>query len=260
MVKACCAATYGSDLVALLLGDSYHPGGARLTRRLAARLALTPGTHVVDVASGRGSTAALLAAEYGVKVTGIDLSAENVAAATEAASTGAGPAPGLRPRFRVGDAERLPLPDGCADVVVCECAFCTFPDKPAAAAEFARVLRTGGRLGLTDVTADPGRLPPTLTGLAARIACVADARPLAEYVDLLSDAGLRVVTNERHDDALIEMINRIEARLTVARMALGRSANLGVDLTAAPDTLAVARVAVRSGALGYGLLIAERSR
>ena len=63
-LKACCAAAYGSDVVTLLLGDSYHPGGLGLTRRLAAALGLSPGARVLDVASGRGATAILLAREH----------------------------------------------------------------------------------------------------------------------------------------------------------------------------------------------------
>ena len=38
------------------------------------------------------------------------------------------------------------------DAIICECAFCTSPDKPAAAAEFARVIRRGGRVGLSNLT------------------------------------------------------------------------------------------------------------
>jgi hypothetical protein len=74
-VKACCAATYSSDVVALLLGYSYHPGGLALTRRLAARLGLAAGQRVLDVAAGRGGSGLLLAAEFGVTVDGVDLSA-----------------------------------------------------------------------------------------------------------------------------------------------------------------------------------------
>ena len=59
--KACCAAAYGSDVATLLLGDSYHPGGLTLTRRLAAQLGLRRDAHVLDVASGRGATAMALA-------------------------------------------------------------------------------------------------------------------------------------------------------------------------------------------------------
>jgi ubiquinone/menaquinone biosynthesis C-methylase UbiE len=59
-----------------------------------------------------------------------------------------------RVRFHVGDAERIPLPDASVDAVVCECAFCTFPDKKTAA-EMARVLKPGGRVGITEVRSIP---------------------------------------------------------------------------------------------------------
>jgi arsenite methyltransferase len=55
-LKACCVAAYSSDAVALLLGDSYHPGGTALTRRLADALGLIPGSRVLDIVSGRGTT------------------------------------------------------------------------------------------------------------------------------------------------------------------------------------------------------------
>ncbi|MFI2369269.1 class I SAM-dependent methyltransferase [Streptomyces sp. NPDC018833] len=189
-VKACCAAAYSSDIVALLLGGSYHPGGTALTRHLADGLTLTPGARVLDVASGRGTTALLIADLYGADVDGVDYAAGNTALAR-----GAAQAAGLadRTRFTIGDAEQLPHPGGVFDAVVCECALCTFPDKARAADEFARVLKPGGRLGITDVTVDPGRLPLELTGLGARIACIADARPLDEYAEILAAAGLRTL-------------------------------------------------------------------
>jgi arsenite methyltransferase len=254
--KACCAAAYGSDVVALLLGESYHPGGLPLTRRLAHRLGPHPGNRVLDVASGRGATALVVAGEFGVDVTGVDLSEANVALAGAAAQ-----AAGLaeRARFQTGDAERLPVPDGAFDAVLCECAFCTFPDKPTAAAELARVLRPGGQLGITDVTVDPVRLPAELTGLGAWIACVADARPLDEYAATLTAAGLRVTHTERHDAAITAMVDQIEARLTLVRMTTqARAEALGVDFARAPAVLAAARAAIADGIIGYALLIAEK--
>ena len=254
--KACCAAAYGSDVVALLLGDSYHPGGLALTRRMADRLDLRPGHRVLDVASGRGGTALLLAREYGVEVTGIDLSDANVAL-----SSGAAQAAGLadRVRFHVGDAERLAVPDAAFDAVVCECAFCTFHDKPTAAAELARVLRPGGRLGITDVTVDPARLPAELSGLAVWIACIADARPVPEYARILTAAGLAVTHTERHDPAIAAMVDQIEARLTLVRMtARDRAEALGVDFARAPTVLAAARAAITDQIIGYALLTAEK--
>ncbi len=254
--KACCAAAYGSDVVALLLGESYHPGGLTLTRRLAGLLSLAAGARVLDVAAGRGTTALLLADEHGATVDGVDLSPANVTLARgAAAATGVAG----RTRFTVGDAERLPYPDGLFDAVVCECALCTFPDKPTAAAELARVLRPGGRAGITDVTVQPGRLPPELTGLAAWVACVADARPLDGYTAILTAAGLRVVHTERHDAAMGRMIDQIEARLTLVRMtAKAKAEAIGVDFDRAAPVLTAARAAVADGALGYALLVAEK--
>ncbi|OKK04780.1 methyltransferase type 11 [Streptomyces sp. CB03234] len=255
-LKACCAAAYSSDVVALLLGDSYHPGGTALTRRLADGLGLTPGARVLDVASGRGTTALLLADAYRCDVDGLDYAPANTALAQ-----GAARATGLadRARFATGDAEHLPYPDGVFDAVVCECALCTFPDKARAASEFARVLKPGGRLGITDVTADADRLPPELTGLGARIACVADARPLQQYAGILTAAGLHTRRTERHDNAMLRMIDQIEARLNLLRMTApaGLTAT-GIDLAAAPAVLRAARTAVMDGVLGYGLLVAVR--
>jgi len=254
--KACCAAAYGSDVVALLLGDAYHPGGLALTRRLAAHLDLTPDARVLDVAAGRGTTALLLAREQGVRADGLDLSAANVALARGAADAAALDG---RVSFTVGDAEHLPHPGDTFDAVVCECAFCTFPDKPTAAAELARVLRPGGRLGITDVTAEPVRLPAELTSLAAWVACVADARPLEDYAQLLTAAGLRVVHTERHDAAIVRMIDQIEARLGLVRMtARARAEALGLDLDRAGPVLDAARAAVAAGVLGYAMLVAEK--
>ncbi|MER7815815.1 methyltransferase domain-containing protein [Streptomyces sp. NPDC096153] len=256
-LKACCAAAYSSDIVALLLGESYHPGGTDLTRRLADGLGLTAGARVLDVASGRGTTALLLADVYGTEVDGVDYAPANTALAQ-----GAAQAAGLadRVRFTTGDAEHLPYPEGVFDAVVCECALCTFPDKTRAAAEFARVLRPGGHLGITDVTIDPTRLPAELTGLGARIVCIADARPLDDYTEVLAGAGLRTLRTERHNQAMLRMIDQIEARLNLLRMtAAARLTAAGVDLDAAPAVLEAARAAVTEGVLGYALLIAERT-
>lgn len=254
-LKACCATAYSSDVVALLLGDSYHPGGTRLTRHLADGLNLTRDDRVLDVASGRGTTALLLADAYDVRVGGVDFALVNTALAQSAAQAAQ---LAQRATFTTGDAEHLPCPDSAFDAVVCECALCTFPDKAQAAAEFARVLKPGGRVGITDVTASPG-LPPELTGLTARIACIADARPLEEYAGTLAAAGLRTIRTERHDHAMLRMIDQIEARLNLLRMTAPQQlTDAGVRPDAAPAAFAAARTAVADGVLGYGLLIAEK--
>ena len=253
-VKACCARSYQSDVVALILGESYHPGGLELTRRLARSLDLRAGQKVLDVASGPGATAFLLAAEFAVDVEGVDLGEQSVAKANaKAAEQGADD----RVHFTVGDAEQLPLPDASVDAVVCECAFCTFPDKPTAARELARVLRPGGRLGITDVALDPTRLDDELRSMAGWVACLADARPPAEYVRLLEAQGLRVTRTEDQEEAVAAMIDQIDARLVAFRMAKVAALE-AIDFDQARRRVASAARAVEAGIAGYKLLVAEK--
>lgn len=247
--KTCCAAAYASEAARWLLGDSFHPGGAGLTSRLASALAAGPGDLVVDVGSGRGTSAIQVARETGCHVLGVELAAELVEQAQQAARE-AGLAATVR--FRQGDAEALPLGDHVADGVLCECSFCLFPDKETAAAELARVLRAGGRLALADIVADSQQLPAELTSLAGWVSCLGGAGPLEETATLFEEAGLRIEALERHDEALAALLDRVEARLRLARRLDGDLAARGLELAAA------ARDALEGGALGYGVVVANR--
>jgi hypothetical protein len=121
------------------------------------------------------------------------------------------------------------------------------------------VLRPGGRLGITDVTVDPTRLPPELSSLSAWIACVAAARPLRDYADLLTAAGLNVTHTERHDAAITNMLDQIEGRLTLVRMTARDPAEaLGVDFDRAPALIDAARTAISDGVIGYALITAQK--
>jgi ubiquinone/menaquinone biosynthesis C-methylase UbiE len=255
-VKTCCAALYESDWARLLLGETFHPGGLALTERLGTLLGLGPGDRVLDVACGPGTSALHLAAAFGCQVVGTDLSAANLARArAEAARQGlAG-----RASFQPGDAERLPFADASFDVIVCECAFCTFPDKARAAGEFARVLRSDGRVGLSDLTRS-GPLPPALDGPLAWLACIADARPVDEYVACLTAAGLIIDHMERHDDALTDLVDCIRSKLFGAELLLklGKLDLPGVDLDRAKALARSAAEAVRAGTLGYAIVVGRR--
>ena len=257
-VKSCCAAAYSSPAAAFLLDDSLHPGGAALTRRLADAVELRTGQRVLDVASGRGTTALLLAKEYAVAVDGVDLSDASVREATAAAQH-AGRAASVA--FHLADAEQLPFDDGTVDALVCECSWCLFPDKAQAAAEFARVLRAGGRVGIADVTVGPAGVPDGLAELPAWIACLAGARTTEEYVGLLTAAGLTATRVEDHRDALAELIGRIQARLKLAR-ALSKSGAQQETHAMERGLVLAARAAeaVSRGALGYCLIVARRDR
>ena len=116
------------------------------------------------------------------------------------------------------------------------------------------MLRPGGQLGLTDVTV-AGPLPGELSGLAAWVACIADARSLDEYAALLGSAGLRVTHRERHDTAIGRMLDQIQARLSLLRISK-TAAHLDPDVV--NHYLDLARQAVSDGIIGYGLLVAEK--
>lgn len=255
-LKSCCAAAYQSDFARLLLGDSFHPGGLSLTERIGQLLALSADDHVLDVASGRGESAIFLAQKFGCRVTGVDLGNANVADATSRAQAAN---VANRVRFELGDAEQLKFADAAFDAILCECAFCTFPDKRAAAYEFARVLRPGGKLGLSDLTRS-GALPANLDGLLAWIACIADARPAHEYVEFLELAGFGSISVEQHDAALSGMLRDIQARLLAAELMVKvQKLNLaGVDFDQAKTMAASAAGAIRSGLLGYSVITAKK--
>ncbi len=255
-VKQCCATFYGSDFARLLLGDSFHPGGTRLTERLGALLGLTARSSVLDVASGPGTSAFHLAEIFGCSVTGVDLSEQNVRlAATEAQQRGLAE----RVRFQLADAERLPFNDETFDAIVCECAFCTFPGKPLAAQEFYRVLKPDGQLGLSDLIRS-GKTIPGLEGLLAWIACIGDALPAETYFAILQQAGFNVERLEDHSDALLEMVRQIQGRLLGAEIMAGlKKIDLpGVDFAAAKQFAGAALQAIRDGALGYAVLSARK--
>lgn len=257
VVKACCAAAYQSDWARLLLGDSFHPGGLTLTRRIGEALGLGTGVRVLDVACGQGTSAIALARTFGCKVLGVDYGAENVRVATAAAEA-AGVA--HLARFAVGDAERLPVEDGSYDAVVCECAFCTFPDKATAAAEFARVLRPGGKAGLSDLTRQVDDIPEDLQGLLAWIACIADAQSVEAYVRSLTAAGLCVTLVEPHDEALADMVHAIRTKLLGAELLvkLKRVELPGADFEQARTLARAASEAVRAHQFGYAVIIAAK--
>src|SRR5260370_40319848 len=85
-LKQCWAKLYESDLARVLLGDTFHPGGLKLTERVGSLLYLTPESRALDVASGKGTTALFLAERFGCQVVGIDYGGQNIAPAREIAS------------------------------------------------------------------------------------------------------------------------------------------------------------------------------
>ncbi len=238
------------------LGESFHPGGLALTKRLGILLDLGPGKRLLDVAAGCGASAISLAQQCGCEVIGVEYSNDLVREATRAAAAAS---VADRVRFEQGDAERLAFADDQFDAVMCECAFCTFPNKKAAGGECARVLRPGGSMGLADLTRS-GEVPPELQGLLAWIACIADALSISEYAHSLSDAGLMVDRIEPHDEALTEMVHDMRTKLLAAELLVKlKQVNLPfLDFEQARALARAADKAVKDGRFGYALMTATK--
>ena len=255
-IKACCAAVYASDWARLLLGESFHPGGLALTERLGTLLNLGPGKRVLDLAAGQGSSAIFLAQRFGCEVIGVEYGGDLVCAAARAAEEAL---VADRVRFEQGDAEHLAFADGQFDAVICECAFCIFPHKRAAAGEFARVLQPGGSIGLTDLTRS-GEVPLELQGLLAWIACIADALGVDEYVHYLEDADLTVECIEFHDHALSTQVQDVRTKLLGAEL-LVKLKHIDVPSVGFEQAKSIAHAAaeaMKAGRFGYTLIIATK--
>lgn len=254
-LKSCCAIAYGNPLVELVLGESWHPGGPALSKRMGQSLALTPRDTVMDVASGLGATARLLAQTFGCRVVGVDYGEAQIARAQTLTEN-----QGLSDliTFRRGDAESLPLEDQSVDVVVCECSLCTFPSAEDAVRDWLRVLRPGGRVGLSDVTRR-GALPQELDNLAGWVGCLSGARSIDGYRDLLEGHGFRIRTCEDRSGDLKALVNRVGSAL-VAWLSF-RAADAAVATWTADSARNLMESIVRmidQGDLGYCQITAVR--
>ena len=254
-VKMCCTTFYQSDLARTLFGDIFHPGGLPLTRHIGDLIGLCPADHALDVACGRGPSAIHLAESFGCRVTGLDFGQENIAAAeANAARSGAT----NLTAFRQGDAGRLPFDDGVFDAVVSECSFCTFADKLTAAYEMARVLRTGGRLGLADMTIS-SPLPDDIQSLLAWVACIAGADTPDSYIASLAAAGFADFQVEDRRDELLEMVDDTRRKLMGVELAVGmRKLDLGdTDLNEGKRLARRVLQLIKSGDVGYVVITAK---
>jgi len=244
---SCCALFYERPDVRYLLGESFHPGGSKLTLELAGQLELTEGARILDVASGRGASLKAIMKQYSVSAVGMDF-----AAAPESDN----------PKLELirGDAHDIPFDSERFDAAICECALSTFADQPRALAEAFRVLRPGGRLAVSDMLAN-GPIPEELAGWVHVGTCLSHARSLSDYAALLEAAGFEILCTEESSWALREMLGGIKRKLVAA--ALGKATGaigdgIELDIKKGRNAIRQAEAAMRDGVVGYGYLIARK--
>ncbi len=153
---------------------------------------LHPGETVLDLGSGGGLDVLLSARRVGPagKVYGLDMTSEMLdLARVHARQAGAQNAVFLR-----GQIEAIPLPGGCVDVIISNCVINLSTDRPAVFAECFRVLRPGGRLGISDILADDDLPPAQRIARGGQVGCIAGAPTFAEYGDDLTAAGFTAIS------------------------------------------------------------------
>ena len=177
----CCAAGYSSEELSWIPAESLLGLGSGNPVRHAN---LRPGEVVVDLGSGAGVDVFLAARIIRARghAIGIDMTPGMVQRARQAAA-GSGL---TNVEFREGLIERLPLPDGIADVVLSNCVINLSPDNPAVFREAFRILRSGGRLVVSDVVQER-----PLGEIDDDCGCVATALIRGEYLETIRGAGFR---------------------------------------------------------------------
>jgi arsenite methyltransferase len=96
--------------------------------------------------------------------------------------------------FLRGYIEDVPLPAGTIDVIISNCVINLSTDKPRVFAEMARVLREGGRIGISDVVADDHLSPKDRAERGSYVGCIAGALTFAEYDEGLRSVGFDEIT------------------------------------------------------------------
>jgi arsenite methyltransferase len=152
---------------------------------------LRAGETVLDLGSGGGIDVLLSARRVGPagKAYGLDMTEEMLALARRnAAEAGAG-----NVEFLKGHIEQVPLPAETVDVVISNCVINLSIDKPAVFAETFRVLKPGGRLGVSDIVAEDRLTPAERAERGSYVGCIAGALSRTEYQQGLAAAGFTEV-------------------------------------------------------------------
>lgn len=203
--------------------DQFHTRGLAATREVINYAAVKPGWRVLDVGSGLGGPARVLASEKNCHVTGVDITKEFCEAATQLSKLMA-----LEQvtEFRHGDATALPFADGQFDLVLTMQIQMNIADKRRFYGEIFRVLKPGGRFVFQDIMSGPGgeiHLPvPWATRREASFLISVDA-----LRETLTQAGFHIETLEDISEEALAWRKSQPAAAGLAQSALGMHVVMG---------------------------------
>ncbi len=166
-----------------------------------ALAALSPGEVVLDLGSGAGIDCFLAARRVGDsgRVIGVDMTPEMLERARANAAHGGY----TNVEFRLGEIEHLPLADETVDVVISNCVVNLAPDKDQVLTEALRVLRSGGRISISDLVLEREPSAAVRGNIALLTGCIAGAMVKGDFLSALERAGfvdVRVDKESRYLD------------------------------------------------------------
>ena len=188
--------------------QAYDRAMAPLERRWIGRyrreLMTRAAGHTVEVGIGTGANLAHYPA--GVRVVGVDSSPAMLAVARQRAA-----ALGRDLHAVVGGADNLDLPDESADTVVATLLLCSVPDVATSLAEFARVVRPGGRLLLLDHVESSIAPLRGVQALADRAGAATGERWRRRPMTALADVGFTVEWSRASRGRLLEAVSALRS-------------------------------------------------
>jgi len=197
--SSCCGGTNQAKSISKKVGYSDSemnavPEGANLgfgCGNPVALASLKEGDVVLDLGSGAGFDAFLAVQRVGKtgRVIGVDMTPEMVAKAKENAKKGKY----SNVEFRLGEIEKLPVEDSSIDVIISNCVINLSPDKEEVFKDAHRVLKSGGRLMVSDLVLTKDLPKEIKDSIEAYVGCLAGAIKKDEYLKLITMAGFKNV-------------------------------------------------------------------